>query len=324
MRDRVRHDEQGDAGGRGPSPSGEAPGLDAVPRTRCDAKTEGAGAELAILVRMLADYHVHSYVSHDGAGRIIEHVRAAERLGLSEICFTEHLDFYPSADGLSCATIPTEDALRAYVAEVREAAEGARVGVRTGLEVDYKPEADRWTRDLLARLDLDFLLGSVHNVGPWPVSGPADLADAYFREIGLERGCSEYLRIVEAAVATGLFDSIAHLDLMKRFRPDSGELMARGRLRDRVVAILDAMASNGTGIEVNGAGLVHHAGEIYPSLDILRLARERGVRTLTVGSDSHRPETVGRNVEAALAAARAAGFMHVHSFARRTPTAHSL
>jgi histidinol-phosphatase (PHP family) len=273
---------------------------------------------------ILVDYHMHSHVSHDATGAVAQHVHAAEKGGLAEICFTEHLDFYPSADGLSCATIPTQDQLLAYQEEVREARRHTRIGVKAGLEVDYKPEADRWVRDLLGRLRFDFLLGSVHNVGTWPVSGPVDLMLAYFEEKGAEQGCLEYLEVVDKAVSTGLFDSVAHLDLMKRFRTENGELMKRGRPRDRIVAILDLMAANGTGIEVNAAGLVHDPRETYPSLDLLKLARERGVERLTVGSDSHRPETVGRNLDAALSVARTAGFTRVYTFDQRTPTAHLL
>ncbi len=272
----------------------------------------------------LPDCHLHSHVSHDGAGAIREHVRRAEKLGLAEICFTEHLDFYPSEDGLTCRTVPTEEELRAYLEEVHEVRQHTRLQVCAGLEVDYKPEAENWTRDLLGRFELDFLLGSVHNVGSRAVSGPADLAMAYFQERGLEQGCLDYLEIVERAVATGLFDSLAHLDLMKRFRPENGALMLRGRLRDRVVAILDRMASTGTGIEINTSGLLHAPREPYPGPALLKLARERGVAVLTTGSDSHRPETVGRHLESALPLALAAGFTHLHTFERRVPRTHPL
>ncbi len=273
---------------------------------------------------ILVDYHMHSNVSHDGVGTIAEHVRAAEERGLAEICFTEHLDFYPSPDGLSCTTLPTEARLLAYLEEMREAQQHSHIVVRAGLEVDYKPEAGRWVRDVLSHFEFDFLLGSVHNVGTWPVSGPPEMAQAYFRERGAEQGCLDYLEIVERAVATDLFDSVAHLDLMKRFQPVNGELMKRGRLRDQIVAILDMMAANGTGIEVNAAGLVHDPREAYPSLYILKLARERGVQLLTVGSDSHRPETVGRNLDAALSLARQAGFTRLYTFEQRAPSPHAL
>ena len=265
----------------------------------------------------LADYHVHSHFSSDGLGSILEHVRRAEALGLTEICFTEHLDFFPSPDGLSCTTIPDYVELEPYLQEVREAQQRSRVKVRAGLEVDYKPEAEPWMREILKVFPFDFLLGSVHNVGPWAVSGPAELALAFFREKGVEQGCLDYLDIVEQAVATGLFDSFAHLDLMKRFYPEARRLMLTGRLRDRTIAILDRMAETGTGIEINAAGMVHAPRELYPSLELLKLARERGVNVLTVGSDSHRPETVGRHLFEALSLARAAGFTHVYTFEAR-------
>lgn len=269
---------------------------------------------------MSVDYHLHSHISHDGMGPIAEHVRRAEEMGLAEICFTEHLDFFLSADALTCDTIPSEPRLREFLEEVSRVRQRSGIRVMAGVELDYRPECDRWVRELLQRFELDFVLGSVHNVGSWPVSGPAELALAFFRERGVQQGCLDYLRIVEQAVATGLFDSFAHLDLMKRFRPENGRLMLEGELLDRTVSILELMASTRTGIEVNAAGIKHPAGEPYPSLELLRLARERGVEILTVGSDSHLPETIGRGIEAALALAREAGYTAVCTFQRRAPS----
>lgn len=272
-------------------------------------------------VLRLVDYHLHSQVSHDGVGGIEEHVRWAEKIDLTELCFTEHLDFYPSEDGLACSTVPLESQLRRYLEEVREVQQRSRVRVRAGVELDYKPEADRWVRELLRSFSFDFVLGSVHNVGPWSVSGPREVALEYFRERGPWQGCLDYFEIVERAVATGLFDSFAHLDLVKRFRPENGVLMRVGALRERIIALLDRMAATGTGIEINASGLVHDPREAYPSLELLKLARDRGVAILTVGSDSHRPETVGRHLEEALALAREAGYTHLHTFERRVPKA---
>lgn len=266
---------------------------------------------------MLVDYHLHSHVSHDGSGSIEEYARRAAELGLSEICLTEHLDFYPSWDGSICQTVPSLPELELYAKELREAASRTPLKLRLGVELDYKPEADRWVRDLLARLDLDFVLGSVHNVSGWGISGPRDLARAFFDVRGVERGCLEYLELVQRAVSTGLFDAFAHLDLVKRFIPGNGRLILDGHLRDRVVEILDTMAATGTAIEINGSGWDHDPQEAYPSLDLLRLARERGVEGVTVGSDSHRPATVGRHLFRSLELARAAGYERLYTFEKR-------
>ncbi|MHB0868832.1 MAG: histidinol-phosphatase [Chloroflexota bacterium] len=270
---------------------------------------------------MLVDYHLHSHVSHDGTGTIEEHARRAAEIGLAELCFTEHLDFYPSEDGLSCSTIPSAEQLERYLEEARGLRDRDPVRVRAGIELDYKPESDRWVRELLPRFAFDFVLGSVHNVGSWGVSGPKEMALAFFQERGARQGCLDYYEIVERAVATGLFDSFAHLDLVKRFRPENGALLTEGAVGERIVAILDRMAATGTGIEINGSGLVHDPREAYPSLELLRLARERGVTVLTVGSDSHRPETVGRHLRESLDLAREAGFTHLYTFEGRARTA---
>jgi len=273
---------------------------------------------------ILVDYHLHSHVSHDARGKIDDHARRAEELGLAELCFTEHLDFYPSPDGQSCDTVPTEQQLRAYLEELRDARQHTHVSLKFGIELDYKPEADRWIRDLLPRFPFDFVLGSVHNVGPWSVSGPRESALGFFKEYGARRGCQEYYRIVEKMVSTHLVDSVGHLDLMKRFRPENGALLLKGEMRDQMVAILERMAATGTGIEINASGLVHDPHEPYPSLDLLELARERGVEILTIGSDSHQPATVGRHLSDAIALAQTAGFTHFHTFAARRPMAMAL
>jgi histidinol-phosphatase (PHP family) len=268
-----------------------------------------------------SDYHLHSHVSHDAQGKIEEHARRAEEIGLAELCFTEHLDFYPSPDGQSCRTLPSETELHAYLLELQEAQLHTPVSLKFGIELDYKPEADRWVRDLLPRFPFDFVLGSVHNVGPWSVSGPKEAALDYFEKKGAEEGCLEYYGIVEQMVATGLIDSVGHLDIMKRFQPENGRLLLQGQLRDRVVAILEQMAATGTGIEINGSGLVHAPREAYPSLELLKLARQAGVEILTIGSDSHQPATVGRNLAESIALAQASGFTHYYTFAARRPTA---
>ena len=41
------------------------------------------------------DYHMHTVVSFDGNCRGMEMARAAQAVGLKEICFTDHLDYDP-------------------------------------------------------------------------------------------------------------------------------------------------------------------------------------------------------------------------------------
>jgi len=58
------------------------------------------------------------------------------------------------------------------------------------------------------------------------------------------------------------------------------------------------------------------AGECYPGLEFLNLAREAGVGLL-INSDAHAPEEVGAGFETGLALAKEAGFMEVVRFEGR-------
>ena len=63
---------------------------------------------------MLADFHLHSAFSGDSDACTEEMVRSGISKGLSELCFTEHLDAdYPPAD--VCFDLDTPS----YLAEIR-------------------------------------------------------------------------------------------------------------------------------------------------------------------------------------------------------------
>jgi histidinol-phosphatase (PHP family) len=88
-------------------------------------------------------------------------------------------------------------------------------------------------------------------------------------------------------VETGLFDCIAHLDLVKQ---QGSPLLSTNR-RD-VESLLEACGKGGMSIEINTSGGRKQIDETYPSEDIVRLAIEGGL-PITVGSDAHAPSHVG-------------------------------
>jgi histidinol-phosphatase (PHP family) len=73
---------------------------------------------------------------------------------------------------------------------------------------------------------------------------------------------------------------------------------------------------NGVALEVSSAGLHRPVGELYPDASLLALAREAGV-AITLASDAHLAEDVGRDLDRAVAHARAAGYDTVTVFDRR-------
>ena len=144
------------------------------------------------------DYHLHTHVSHDAAGMILEHARQAEKAGLSELCFTEHLDFYPSDDGLSCSTIPSKP-----TGGYRRLRSGATNRCCATGRVSWIT-SPRWTVGCeLLQSSADFLLGSVHNV---------DALESQIAKAGStrQRGLAGLRTTTDSGAAVGtVFDSFA-------------------------------------------------------------------------------------------------------------------
>jgi len=114
-------------------------------------------------------------------------------------------------DGFSAGVRMAEDQFDQYVELVAEATNRwlGRIDVRLGLEADYFEGYESYLERQLASADFHFVLGSVH-------PQLSEFRDAYWSpdEVEVQR---TYFRLLAQAAETGLFDSLAHPDLVKNF-----------------------------------------------------------------------------------------------------------
>jgi histidinol-phosphatase (PHP family) len=73
---------------------------------------------------------------------------------------------------------------------------------------------------------------------------------------------------------------------------------------------------DGVAIEVSSAGLHKPHGKLYPSPAFLTAARRRGL-PITLASDAHIPQNVGRDLDRAIEHAQSFGYETVTLFDRR-------
>jgi histidinol-phosphatase (PHP family) len=71
-------------------------------------------------------------------------------------------------------------------------------------------------------------------------------------------------------------------------------------------------------IEVSSAGLHKPHGKLYPNPAFLAAVRDRGL-PITLASDAHIPQNVGRDLDRAIDHARRAGYETVTLFDQREP-----
>ena len=267
---------------------------------------------------MLVDYHMHLASDHDpvaGDALSLEAVglraRTAAERGIAEICITEHTHRFAAVRGIFADPFWNETAvtdLGAYHALVSTAGTIAGVQVLCGIELDWVPSLERELRALVAPFAFDLVLGSVH----WLDGLAVDLPGGIWERYDVETVWRRYFGAVRDASASGMFDVMAHPDLVKVFgrRPAASLVEAEFR------ATAEAFASAGVAVEINTAGLRKPVAELYPDLLLLQLLRQAGV-PLSLGSDAHVVDDVGRDFDRALALAAAAGYRTVSCFRQR-------
>lgn len=249
----------------------------------------------------LVDCHTHTAYS-DGTASVLDNVAHASSLGLTTLCLTDHLTLPHEIDPL-CEVSVAESDLPAYARDIAAARDRfPGVDVVLGFECDYYPGCEdnvrRWSADAT------FRLGSVHMVDMRWIDDLSDLS--FWDERGTEYVWEGYFRLWGQACASGLFDSMAHPDLVSLLGRYPQEPLMR---RLFVQAARDASQA-GVRVEINTAGAVKPVGRFYPHPELLRLFRQAGV-PITVGSDAHAVQRVGEGIERAYALAVSAGYRSV-------------
>ncbi len=264
---------------------------------------------------MPADYHTHTPLCRHASGTPEAYVDAALAAGVSEYGVSDHAPQRPEPfDDWRMSASELPDYL-GWIERARAHAAG-RVAVRAGLECDWLPGNRAWIEDLAARHDWDYLIGSVHYLDGWDFDNPKWLGR--WATADLDGLWERYWRAYAEMAATGLFDILAHPDLVKKFayRP-AGDLA--GYYEPAVAAV----AASGAAIEINTAGWHKPCAEAYPAPEFLRIAAAAGV-PVVLSSDAHDPSEVGRDFPRALELARTTGFASTALFAGRVRRAEPL
>ena len=253
---------------------------------------------------------MHTPLCKHARGNPTEYAAVAWERGLKGIVVTCH---NPPVDGWSPQVRMAEDQFDDYVELIEETrAEWAgRIDVRMGLECDFVPGMERAIEAQLARGDFNHVLAGVHPQlsdykARFDTGDPVAFQHTYFEHLAL-------------AAETGLFDTIAHPDLVKNEDPAAWD---PAQLQDRIGDTLDRIAAAGVAMELNTSGLQKRIPEMNPARAILVEMRARGIPVM-LGADAHAPERVAADYVPALELLRDVGYdaVNVTLTRRRQPVA---
>ncbi len=253
---------------------------------------------------LLYESHCHTPLCKHAVGEPVEYAAEAEARGLKGIIFTCHC---PLPDGISASVRMAPEQYDRYVELVAEtrAQFAGRVDVRLGLESDFYPGVEPWLQKLHARTPLHHVLGSIHTQVP-------EYRDRYFRGDWFDYQQTYFAHLAQAA-ETGLYDTLAHPDLVKNEAPAHWDFV---RIQPHIERALDRIATTGVAMELNTSGVQKAIPEINPGPHMLALIRARDI-PVVLGADAHRPGRVGDGYAAALRTLRELGFAEISFFLDR-------
>ena len=260
----------------------------------------------------LTDCHTHSLCSPDGSAPLTSMARAARDAGMDELCLTDHCDLL-SADGkldLSFRWEPIEEQL----ALARPAFAGT-LPIKMGLELGEAWENPVAAAKIVSHPELDFVIGSVHNQGR--AFGGIDF---YYVNYDSDEACyaalDDYFTCMEALAELDCYDVLGHVIYPLRYMNQrDGNHVTLDRYEARIRAIFSQVIAKGKGIEVNTC----RGRSIADWKPILALYKDCGGTLITLGSDAHRPEDVGRGIPAAAELVKKMGFDFIAVYERRRP-----
>ena len=276
---------------------------------------------------MLADYHVHTEYSDDSVYPMEDVVKDAIRLGLDEICITDHVDYGVKVDwdsgkefryrhGKPLANV---DYPR-YAAQIERMQRlyQNKITVKMGMEFGVQTHTIPQFEALFRRYPLDFIILSIHQVEDkefWT----QDFQQGRTQQEYNERYYEEMLRVVKAYKD---YSVLGHVDLIKRY--DKAGLYPFDKVKPMIAEILKTVIADGKGIELNTSSHRYGLTDSMPSAELLRLYKDLGGSIVTIGTDSHAPAHLGTFISEAKGRLRELGFLHFYTYDKMQPISHLL
>jgi histidinol-phosphatase (PHP family) len=256
------------------------------------------------------DFHLHSEYSIDSKASMESMVLAAIDRNLKSICFTDHVDLDSTAQRIDFV-FRTSD----YFRNIRQVRYKYMkdIEILAGVEIGIQPHLFERYNKFIDNNNFDFVLMSIHSVNGLDIH-----ADSFTKGIEPIEALKAYYNDMYHCIKNfNNFDVLGHLDYIDRYFENYSAIPKYDEYYCIIESILKVLIENGKGIEVNTAGMRYGLGYFHPKIQILKLYKELGGEIITIGSDSHRPDTIGYEYKAVEKMLKELGFKYIHIFKER-------
>lgn len=260
-----------------------------------------------------ADVHMHTNFSSDSTADMEDMVKKGIELGLSILCFTDHMDYdFPTHYNIDF-TFHVPDYWK-KIEELREKYKN-QIIINMGIELGLQPKLAGRYRQLIKKYPFDYIIGSTHLV---------DNLDPYCKEFwkvySEEEGYQKYFQTILANMKSfDEFDSYGHIDYVVRYGPNQNKNYSYEKYSQILEQILKMLISKGKALEVNTGGYKYGLGQPHPQTDVLRRYKEMGGERITIGSDAHEPQYMAYDFKKTKELLLSLGFQYYTVYQNRIP-----
>lgn len=271
----------------------------------------------------MIDSHVHIDLS-DIESELERYIKEAEKKGIKEFVITNHiiLPNIPSSDYiirgnkvflkdlsfLKCS-LTTAD-IKRYVTVVKRKEPS---GVYLGAEIDYHEHCEDKIKEFISMHPFDVVLGSLHVLDGHCISRKMEMM-SFMDKLPAVDIHKRYFTELRRLVKSRICDVVSHVDLVRKHSTH----VRFCDYSEEASVLVDDLLAHDIGIEVNTSGYVF-IGDSYPSIDFLALCKEKGLDKITIGSDAHKVEKLGQNLERAVEKLKRVGYDKIVKFKNRKP-----
>ncbi len=257
----------------------------------------------------VCDNHCHSSHSFDGNNTPKEMLARANELGLKYITITDH-----------CECEQYDHADYNYRVSSKKAYDDISVlkldnqNLLLGIELGQFLQNAEAREDALKNRNYDFIIGSLHSLENKP--------DFYYWGDGVDvvTELNLYFDELIRMIDFGGFDTLAHLTYPLRYlRNEQGGFYTFDPFIERVKEVYGKLIHKGISLELNCSGLRQSIGEVLPNKSLLDLYKQMGGELITIGSDAHSCEDLGKGLGDGLEILSEIGFTHYATYINRKP-----
>lgn len=163
-----------------------------------------------------------------------------------------------------------------------------------GFEVDFY-RGDDWWHDfdiIRDNIDFDFLIGSTHSVSNEDGTKSRNMYWMNQKDFSL-KAIDNYYQNVKACISSGLFDFVAHIDLIRYFVPNCTQ-----KFTETMDEIIELLVKYNLSTEINTSGFRKNLAEAFPEQSTLSKLAKNNVPVF-ISDDAHDIKSVGSNFHVA-------------------------